>query len=149
MYLANGTKQLVHLSPLRILVLTVQTEVAQQSRIRHKEDFIIAFSPAIAEATSIAYKGASAEIQAKLRRVIDVWKERAIFEPPIQAAIENRLSGRLRENDSINVHETKANHLLRARQGTRYDENRVYELSLHCELSARTIRQADPRPSKD
>jgi regulator of Ty1 transposition protein 103 len=69
-------------------------EVAQQSRIRHKEDFIIAFSPVITEAAAVAYKGAPAEIQGKLRRVIDVWKDRAIFEAPIQAAIESRLNGR-------------------------------------------------------
>lgn len=69
-------------------------EVAQQSRIRHKEDFIIAFSPVVAEATSIAYKGAPTDVQAKLRRVVDVWKDRTIFEPPIQAAIESRLDGK-------------------------------------------------------
>lgn len=68
-------------------------EVAQQSRIRHKEDFVIAFSPIVAEATSIAYKGAPAELQAKLRRVVDVWKDRTIFEAPIQAAIDARLNG--------------------------------------------------------
>lgn len=72
---------------------TLWKEVAQQSRIRHKEDFIIAFSPVIAEAAAVAYKGAPAEIQGKLRRVIDVWKDRAIFEAPIQAAIESRLNG--------------------------------------------------------
>ena len=68
-------------------------EVVQQSRIRHKEDFVIAFSPVVAEAAAVAYKGAPAEIQAKLRRVIDVWKDRTIFEAPIQAAIEARLNG--------------------------------------------------------
>jgi regulator of Ty1 transposition protein 103 len=52
---------------------------------------MIAFSPVIAEAIAIAYKGASADIQGKLRRVIDVWKERSIFEVPIQSAIETRL----------------------------------------------------------
>ncbi|OAA77481.1 DUF618 domain-containing protein [Akanthomyces lecanii RCEF 1005] len=67
------------------------TEVAQQSRIRRKEDFIIAFSPIIAEATALAYKGAPTEIHGKLRRVIDVWKDRNIFEAPIQNAIESRL----------------------------------------------------------
>ena len=70
-----------------------EKEVAQQSRIRHKEDFIIAFSPVIAEAAAVAYKGAPAEIQGKLRRVIDVWKDRVIFEAPIQGAIEARLNG--------------------------------------------------------
>lgn len=74
-------------------MLNMYPEVAQQSRIRHKEDFIIAFSPVIAEAAAVAYKGAPAEIQGKLRRVIDVWKDRAIFEAPIQAAIESRLNG--------------------------------------------------------
>lgn len=65
----------------------------QQSRIRHKEDFVIAFSPIVAEATAIAYKGAPAEVQVKLRRVVDVWKDRIIFEGPIQGAIEARLEG--------------------------------------------------------
>jgi regulator of Ty1 transposition protein 103 len=72
-------------------------EVAQQSRIRHKEDFIIAFSPVMAEATSLAYKGAPSEVQTRLRRVVDVWKDRSIFEKPIQEAIDNRLNGEPRD----------------------------------------------------
>ncbi|RFU74421.1 hypothetical protein TARUN_7814 [Trichoderma arundinaceum] len=79
-------------STKRLSLVYLANEVAQQSRIRHKEDFIIAFSPVIAEAAAVAYKGAPAEIQAKLRRVIDVWKDRAIFEAPIQGAIEARLN---------------------------------------------------------
>ncbi|KAL7959208.1 hypothetical protein V8C34DRAFT_280612 [Trichoderma compactum] len=79
-------------STKRLSLVYLANEVAQQSRIRHKEDFIIAFSPVIAEAAAVAYKGAPAEIQGKLRRVIDVWKDRAIFEAPIQAAIEARLN---------------------------------------------------------
>ncbi|UNI24450.1 hypothetical protein JDV02_010193 [Purpureocillium takamizusanense] len=78
-------------STKRLSLVYLANEVVQQSRIRHKEDFVIAFSPVVAEATAIAYKGAPAEIQAKLRRVIDVWKDRTIFEAPIQAAIESRL----------------------------------------------------------
>ncbi|EGR46463.1 uncharacterized protein TRIREDRAFT_80437 [Trichoderma reesei QM6a] len=79
-------------STKRLSLIYLANEVVQQSRIRHKEDFVIAFSPVVAEAAAVAYKGAPAEIQAKLRRVIDVWKDRAIFEAPIQAAIEARLS---------------------------------------------------------
>ncbi|KFA46724.1 hypothetical protein S40293_07787 [Stachybotrys chartarum IBT 40293] len=78
-------------SARRLSLVYLANEVAQQSRIRHKEDFIIAFSPVVAEAAAIAYKGAPADIQAKLKRVIDVWKDRNIFEAPIQAAIESRL----------------------------------------------------------
>lgn len=76
------------------------TEVAQQSRIRHKEDFIIAFSPVMAEATSVAYKGAPSEVQARLRRVVDVWKDRVIFEKPVQEAIDTRLNGKLTSQGS-------------------------------------------------
>jgi regulator of Ty1 transposition protein 103 len=54
---------------------------------------MIAFSPTVAEAAAVAYKGAPTDIQAKLKRVVEVWKDRKIFEAPIQAAIETRLNG--------------------------------------------------------
>ncbi|CAM1510257.1 Fc.00g005920.m01.CDS01 [Cosmosporella sp. VM-42] len=78
-------------STKRLSLVYLANEVAQQSKIRHKDDFIIAFSPAVAEAISIAYKGAPTEIQGKLKRVVDVWKDRSIFETPIQEAIEARI----------------------------------------------------------
>ena len=90
-YLANGKTLRKTLYNGQCLLDSV--EVVQQSRIRHKDDFVIAFSPVIAESCSIAYKGAPAEIQAKLRRVVDVWKDRTIFEAPIQNAIHSRLDG--------------------------------------------------------
>lgn len=52
-----------------------------------------AFSPVIAEAMAAAYRGASPDIQNKLRRVVDVWRDRNIFEAPIQAAVEARIDG--------------------------------------------------------
>jgi len=70
-------------------------EVAQQSKARRKDDFLIAFSPVIAEATATAYKGATNEVQQKLRRVVEVWRQRQIFEIPIQEAIESRIDGNL------------------------------------------------------
>lgn len=88
-------------------------EVAQQSKARRKEDFLIAFSPVcgrdkskkdiqkltrnkqvIAEATAVAYKGASNDIQQKLRRVVEVWRQRGVFEVPIQEAVEARIDGK-------------------------------------------------------
>ena len=47
----------------------------------------------IAEATATAYKGAINEVQAKVRRVVEVWRQRQIFELPIQEAVEARISG--------------------------------------------------------
>jgi hypothetical protein len=68
-------------------------EVAQQSKARKKDDFLLAFSPVIAEATATAYKGATNEVQQKLKRVVEVWRSRQIFEVPIQDAIEARIGG--------------------------------------------------------
>lgn len=48
----------------------------------------------IAEATATAYKGASNDIQQKIRRVVEVWRQRSIFELPIQEAVEARVDGK-------------------------------------------------------
>lgn len=86
-------------TPYELLVTVLMcyghVEVAQQSKARKKNDFLIAFSPVIAEAAATAYKGATNEVQQKLRRVIEVWRERHVFEIPIQEAIENRIDGEL------------------------------------------------------
>jgi regulator of Ty1 transposition protein 103 len=81
-------------APKRLNLIYLANEVAQQSRARKKQDFLIAFSPIIAEATAIAYKGASNEIQQKIRRVVEVWRQRSIFELPIQEAVESRVDGK-------------------------------------------------------
>lgn len=69
-------------------------EVTQQSKARQKDDFLQAFSPVIADATALAYKGASSDIQSKLRRVIDVWRDRHVFDRDVQEAMEARLNGK-------------------------------------------------------
>lgn len=68
--------------------------MVQQSKARHKEDFPLAFAPVIAEAVSITYKGATADVQNKVRRVVEVWRDRSVFQEPIQAAIESRIDGK-------------------------------------------------------
>ncbi|KAK4623536.1 UPF0400 protein [Fulvia fulva] len=76
----------------RLVLLYLANEVVQQSRARSKTDFLVAFEPLIGEGIALAYKGASQEVQGKLRRVSEVWKERRIFDPRIQEQIENRLT---------------------------------------------------------
>jgi len=86
-------------------LLTFSTEVVQQSKARHKEDFLNAFSPFVADAASVAYKGAPADVQGKLRRVVDVWRERNIFDKEVLQDLENRLAGEYRDHpDSIAVY---------------------------------------------
>jgi len=77
----------------RLNLIYLANEVAQQSKARKKDDFLIAFSPIIAEATATAFKSAGPDIQTKLRRVVEVWRQRLIFEPSIQDAIEARIDG--------------------------------------------------------
>lgn len=50
-------------------------------------------SQIIAEACEVAYKQAPPEIQNKIRRVVQVWRERSIFETEVQNGIEKRLDG--------------------------------------------------------
>ncbi|CAK4031077.1 DUF618-domain-containing [Lecanosticta acicola] len=75
----------------RLNLIYLANEVVQQSRARSKTDFLIAFEPLIADATALAYKGASQEVQGKLRRVVEVWRQRNIFDPRIQEQTEKRL----------------------------------------------------------
>ncbi|KAL2268552.1 hypothetical protein VTJ83DRAFT_3398 [Remersonia thermophila] len=79
-------------SSKRLNMIYLANEVTQQSKARHKEDFPNAFSPFIADATAVAYRGAPTDVQAKLRRVVDVWKERSIFDKEILQDLENRLA---------------------------------------------------------
>ncbi|KAK0739671.1 RNA polymerase II-binding domain-containing protein [Apiosordaria backusii] len=67
-------------SPKRLNMIYLANEVTQQSKARHKDDFINAFAPVIAEATASAYRGASPDVQNKLRRVVDVWRDRSVFD---------------------------------------------------------------------
>ncbi|EME84686.1 uncharacterized protein MYCFIDRAFT_152900 [Pseudocercospora fijiensis CIRAD86] len=75
----------------RLTLLYLANEVVQQSRARQKQDFLLAFEPLIADATAQAYKGASQDIQAKIRRVVEVWRARNIFDQRIQEQTESKL----------------------------------------------------------
>ncbi|KAI5196213.1 DUF618-domain-containing protein [Aureobasidium subglaciale] len=91
-YLANGIASHLHTSTrINLRVLTCVVEVVQQSKARKKDDFLVAFSPIIAEATSLAYKSGTQDTGGKIRRVVEVWRQRNIFELAIQDATEKRL----------------------------------------------------------
>ncbi|AEO63269.1 1192148f-e3c2-45f0-8f4a-9f444b902ece [Thermothielavioides terrestris] len=79
-------------SAKRLNMIYLANEVTQQSKARHKEDFLNAFSPFIADATAVAYKGAPIDVQAKLRRVVDVWRERSIFDREILQDLDAKLA---------------------------------------------------------
>ncbi|KAI9736982.1 MAG: hypothetical protein M1834_000571 [Cirrosporium novae-zelandiae] len=76
----------------RLNLIYLANEIVQQCKARKRDEFLTAFSPIIADATSSAYKGATNDVQTKLKRVVEVWRQRQIFELPIQEAVEKRIS---------------------------------------------------------
>ena len=66
--------------------------------MRKKEEFLRAFEPILADATQVAYKGSPAETQNKIRRVVEVWRQRQIFNPAVQQDVEKRINGMLKSN---------------------------------------------------
>lgn len=75
----------------RLTLLYLVNEIVQNSRARRKDDFPNAFSPIMPEAAQTAYRSSSTDIQQKIRRLVEVWRARNVFEVPIQDAIEARL----------------------------------------------------------
>lgn len=81
--------------------LTIGTEITQTSKMRKKEEFLRAFEPILADATQVAYKGSPADTQNKIRRVVEVWRQRQIFNPAVQQEVEKRLSGREQRTSAV------------------------------------------------
>ena len=77
--------------PKRLNYIYLVNDVVQSARARKRSEFPDAFSPIIADAVQTAYRSATSEVQVKIRRVVEVWRSRNVFEVPIQDAIESRL----------------------------------------------------------
>ncbi|KAF3911885.1 hypothetical protein AA313_de0210172 [Arthrobotrys entomopaga] len=78
-------------APRKLNLVYLVNEVVQQMKARKKEEFGVAFSPIMADACEAAYRGSPADIQQKLRRVIQVWRQRAIFDLDVLDGIDQRL----------------------------------------------------------
>jgi regulator of Ty1 transposition protein 103 len=78
----------------KLVLIYLANDVVQQSKARRKDEFPRQFAGIIAEAMEIAYRGTTADIQGKIRRVLSVWRDRSIFEPAILGEIDQRLDSR-------------------------------------------------------
>lgn len=76
----------------KLNLIYLANEVVQQSRARGKTDFSTAFEPIIAEAVEKAYKGASSEVQGKVKRVVEVWRGRGVFGKGVVGEVEQRMA---------------------------------------------------------
>lgn len=69
--------------------------------MRKKEEFLRAFEPILSTATEAAYKGSPSDIQNKIRRVVEVWRQRHIFNEAVQIDVEKKLKGKLKRSPSF------------------------------------------------
>lgn len=90
-YLANGMFD-TFLPIMWLSGLIYYTEITQTSKMRKKEEFLRAYEPIITEATTVAYKGSPHDIQNKIRRVVEVWRNRQIFSQAVQQSIEKSMN---------------------------------------------------------
>jgi regulator of Ty1 transposition protein 103 len=75
----------------KLVLIYLANEITQTSKMRKKEEFLRAYEPILAEATTVAYKGSPHEIQNKIRRVVEVWRQRQIFNPAVQQTVERSI----------------------------------------------------------
>jgi hypothetical protein len=77
--------------PKRLNFIYLVNDIVQNARARKRAEFPDAFSPLMAEAIQTAYRSSPPEIQTKIKRVVEVWRTRNVFETPILDAIEARI----------------------------------------------------------
>ncbi|KAF2631469.1 DUF618-domain-containing protein [Macroventuria anomochaeta] len=76
----------------KLVLIYLANEITQTSKMRKKEEFLRAYEPIIVEATTVAYKGSPHDIQNKVRRVVEVWRQRQIFNQATQQGIEKAMN---------------------------------------------------------
>lgn len=77
--------------PKRLNFVYLVNDIVQNAKARKRPEFPNSFSPIIADAVQQAYRSSTPDIQNKIRRVVDVWKTRGVFEESILQAIQNRI----------------------------------------------------------
>lgn len=77
--------------PRRLNFIYLVNDIVQNAKARRRPEFPNAFSPIIAEAVQQSYRSSTSDIQGKIRRVVDVWKSRGVFEESILQAIQARI----------------------------------------------------------
>lgn len=75
----------------RLNFIYLVNDIVQNAKARKRPEFPNAFSPIIADAVQQAYRSSTPEIQGKIRRVMDVWRSRGVFEESILQAVQARL----------------------------------------------------------
>ncbi|BFZ60344.1 hypothetical protein YB2330_001380 [Saitoella coloradoensis] len=75
-------------SSRKLSLIYVANDVVQQSRAKKRTEFVEAFSPVIVRAIENAYRHGNTDVHSRLRRVIQVWRQRQVFPESVIAAVE-------------------------------------------------------------
>lgn len=76
----------------KLSLIYLANEVVQQTRARRKEEFVNAFSEIIVDSVVGAYRQVPQNIKDKIKRVVDVWRQRSIFDNSIIDTLEQRIN---------------------------------------------------------
>lgn len=78
--------------PKRLNYVYLVNDIVQNAKARKRSEFPNAFAPIIAEAVQHAYRSSPTDIQGKVKRLLEVWKTRHVFEESILAAVDARVA---------------------------------------------------------
>lgn len=85
-------------------LIYLANEIVQQSRAKKKTEFLRAFETVLPSSIESTYRVVPSEVKARIKRVVDVWKQRQIFPPEVLQEIENRIansSNSAKANDNV------------------------------------------------
>jgi regulator of Ty1 transposition protein 103 len=76
----------------KLSYLYLANEVVQQSKAKKKEEFVRAFASVLPNALETNYPEFDKEVKARVKRVIDVWKQRQVFSGSVISDMESRIT---------------------------------------------------------
>lgn len=83
-------------------LIYLANEIVQQSRAKKKNEFLQAFEKVLPSAIESTYRSVPSDVKARIKRVVDVWKQRQIFSPQVLQDIESRIS---KNSDSAKIND--------------------------------------------
>ncbi|BFZ53527.1 hypothetical protein PYCC9005_000552 [Savitreella phatthalungensis] len=73
----------------KLNLIYLANEVAQQSKAKRRTEYPEAFGGVMAHAVQHVMRHVTADVQGKIRRVVDVWRQRNVFSVDVLQAIDN------------------------------------------------------------
>lgn len=76
----------------KLALIYLANDVVQQARAKKRDIFISSFAKVVPDAIGAAYKQVSQDVKSKIKRVVEVWRQRRIFDETVLYNIESQLN---------------------------------------------------------